>query len=104
VTPGRAGRAGPAELVAVPQVAALLPAAFRPAAAHLAAILTVAAWLGMAVLPAAAAPATGELPPTGFTVGEPVPDIVLPSAADGRPVSIAALRGSRLALHIFASW
>jgi hypothetical protein len=36
-------------------------------------------------------------------VGQPVPDIVLPSL-DGRPASLAQLRGKKVLLHVFASW
>lgn len=39
-----------------------------------------------------------------FEVGQPFPDIVLPSLEDGRPVSIADFRGKKLILHVFASW
>jgi hypothetical protein len=36
--------------------------------------------------------------------GQPFPDLLLPSLADGRPTSIAAFRGKKVILHIFASW
>jgi len=39
-----------------------------------------------------------------FEVGQPLPDIVLPALEDGRPSSLAELRGRKLALHLFASW
>ncbi len=39
-----------------------------------------------------------------FEVGQPFPDIVLPSLEDGRPASIADFRGKKLILHVFASW
>ncbi len=39
-----------------------------------------------------------------FEVGQPFPDIVLPSLEDGRPTSIADFRGKKLILHVFASW
>jgi hypothetical protein len=37
-------------------------------------------------------------------VGQPVPDIVLPSLQDGRPASLAQFRGKKVLLHVFASW
>lgn len=37
-------------------------------------------------------------------VGEPFPDLVLPSLEDGRPVSLAQFRGKKVILHVFASW
>ena len=40
----------------------------------------------------------------GFSVGEPFPDLVFPSLADGRPTSIAHFRGKKIILHVFASW
>jgi hypothetical protein len=39
-----------------------------------------------------------------FRGGEPFPDVVLPALADGRPGSVAELRGTKLVLHVFASW
>ncbi|MCI0418419.1 MAG: TlpA family protein disulfide reductase, partial [Acidobacteria bacterium] len=41
---------------------------------------------------------------TGFKVGEPFPDLVLPSLADGKPLSLARFRGQKVILQIFASW
>jgi len=41
---------------------------------------------------------------TGFKVGEPFPNRVLPSLADGKPLSLARFRGQKVILHIFASW
>ncbi len=41
---------------------------------------------------------------TQLAVGEMVPNIVLPSLKDGRPVSLGQFRGKKLILHIFASW
>ena len=52
-------------------------------------------WLLLAAcVPAAAA----------IEVGQPFPDIALPSAADGERMSIADFRGSKVVLHVFASW
>ena len=39
-----------------------------------------------------------------IVLGEPFPNLVLPSIDDGSPHSIAEFRGQRLALHVFASW
>ena len=37
-------------------------------------------------------------------VGEPFPDLVLPSLEDGSPLSISHFRGQKVILHVFASW
>ena len=50
-------------------------------------------------LPAGAGESGAEI-----AVGRPFPDLVLPSLADGRPASVHDFRGTRLVLHIFASW
>ena len=42
--------------------------------------------------------------PRGFNPGEAFPTIALSSAADGRPVSVAAFRGKKLIVNVFASW
>ena len=42
--------------------------------------------------------------PQGFNPGEAFPTIALRSAADGQPVSVAAFRGKKLIVNIFASW
>jgi hypothetical protein len=42
--------------------------------------------------------------PHGFNVGEAFPTLALPSAADGRPVSLTEFRGRKLIVNIFASW
>jgi hypothetical protein len=42
--------------------------------------------------------------PRGFNVGEAFPTLALPSAVDGRPVSVAEFRGKKLIVNIFASW
>ena len=36
--------------------------------------------------------------------GQPFPEIRLPAMRDGRPLSVADFRGSKLVLHVFASW
>ena len=42
--------------------------------------------------------------PHGFNAGDAFPTLALPSAADGRPVSLAAFRGKKVIVNIFASW
>ena len=37
-------------------------------------------------------------------VGEPFPDLELPSLDDGAPLSISTFRGQKVILHVFASW
>jgi hypothetical protein len=39
-----------------------------------------------------------------LTAGRAVPDIVLPSLDDGRPLSLTDYRGKKVVLHVFASW
>lgn len=36
-------------------------------------------------------------------VGEPFPELVLPSL-EGEPMSMSSFRGQKVALHVFASW
>jgi hypothetical protein len=48
--------------------------------------------------------AWAQAPETGLEVGQRFPELVLPSAEDGRPMSIADFRGKRVVLHVFASW
>ncbi len=43
-------------------------------------------------------------PRSGFEVGQLFPEIVLPSAEDSRPLTLAQFRGKKTILHIFASW
>ena len=42
--------------------------------------------------------------PGSIAEGEPFPEVMLPALVDGRPASIADFRGSKVALHVFASW
>ena len=42
--------------------------------------------------------------PKGFNAGEAFPTKALPSAADGRLMSVAEFRGRKLIVNIFASW
>ncbi len=58
--------------------------------------------LAMTVSVAIGAGASAQSPQ--FEVGQPFPDIVLPSLEDGRPASIADFRGKKVILHVFASW
>lgn len=39
-----------------------------------------------------------------FRAGEPFPDLVLPSASDGEPMSVRQFLGKKLVVQIFASW
>jgi hypothetical protein len=40
----------------------------------------------------------------GIELGRPFPDLWLPSAENGSPMSLAQFRGSKVILHVFASW
>ena len=42
--------------------------------------------------------------PYGFNVGDVFPTRSLPSAVDGRPTSLASLRGKKVIVNVFASW
>ena len=42
--------------------------------------------------------------PPKLAIGEPFPDLTLPSLEDGSPAAISDFRGQRLILHVFASW
>ena len=59
--------------------------------------------LGPGTVSSVALQAQQGLPPIPYQVGQPFPNILLPSL-DGRPMSIADFRGHKLILHIFASW
>ncbi len=52
---------------------------------------------------AAGSPARGGDGAT-FEIARPFPEIVLPSASDGQPVSLSQFRGEMVLLHVFASW
>lgn len=70
-------------------------------------LLPLTALLLLAALPSGQSRAQAGragLPSTGFVEGQPFPALVLPSAEDGRPVSLADFRGQKLLLHVFASW
>lgn len=58
--------------------------------------------LAMTVSVALGAGASAQSPQ--FEVGQPFPDIVLPSLENGGPASIADFRGKKVILHVFASW
>lgn len=47
--------------------------------------------------------ASAQLPPAGFEVGRPFPAVELP-ALDGQVRSIREFRGTKVVLHVFASW
>ncbi len=72
--------------------------------------LSICATTAMLLMLAGGAPTaapgqrSGPPMPDGFSVGRYVPEIALPSADDGRPLSLASFRGRRTILHIFASW
>ncbi|ANM29684.1 hypothetical protein ABI59_08965 [Acidobacteria bacterium Mor1] len=54
------------------------------------------------LMPATTALAQGlDIP---FEVGQPFPELSLPSAEDGQPLSIRDFRGKKVVLHVFASW
>ncbi|MEW5975776.1 MAG: hypothetical protein AB1898_08215 [Acidobacteriota bacterium] len=63
--------------------------------------LFVFVWLALAV---SLGDAVAKPSSTGFKVGEPFPNLVLPSLSDGAPVSMARFQGHKVILHIFASW
>jgi hypothetical protein len=42
--------------------------------------------------------------PYGFNVGDVFPTRALPSAVDGKPTSLAAFRGKKVIVNVFASW
>ncbi|MEE8525978.1 MAG: hypothetical protein V3T72_18735 [Thermoanaerobaculia bacterium] len=65
--------------------------------------MSASSWFlaGLFLLGAAAGAADKPHP---FVVGEPVPELLLPSAEDGRPRLLAEFLGSKLVLHVFASW
>jgi hypothetical protein len=52
---------------------------------------------------AASTAGAGDVP-APFVEGEPFPTMALPKMADGSPASIADYRGTKLVLHVFASW
>ncbi len=45
-----------------------------------------------------------NITPLPFEEGDRFPDINLPALEDGRAVSIQDYQGTKLILHIFASW
>ena len=63
-----------------------------------ASIPTFATWLALA-LPGLAAAEIWEP-----KVGEPFPDLRLPTLEDGISRSISDYRGEKILLHVFASW
>ncbi len=65
--------------------------------------MRVLAGLTLALV-ALASPGAMAQPKTPFEVGQPFPEIRLPSLDDGKLVSIADFRGEKVILQIFASW
>lgn len=50
-------------------------------------------------------PVTMDAPSdVAIKVGQPFPNLVLPSLEDGRPSSLVQYRGKKVLLHVFASW
>ncbi|HZR24254.1 MAG TPA: hypothetical protein VFA59_11740 [Vicinamibacterales bacterium] len=70
------------------------------------AALLIAPMAGVAQQPAKPKPiwARNHPLPHGFNVGEAFPTIALPSAVDGKTMSIADFRGRKVIVNIFASW
>ncbi len=64
----------------------------------------VAGLLPAALLLLSATAADAQRPDIPFEVGQPFPDLTLPSAEDGKPLSIRDFRGRKVVLHVFASW
>lgn len=60
--------------------------------------------LSLAAAVLAGGPAAASTARQAARVGEPFPALVLPSIADGSPLSIASFRGRVVLLHQFASW
>ncbi len=60
--------------------------------------------LALAALAISLGDAVAKPSSTGFKVGDPFPSLVMPSLADGKPLSLARFRGEKVILHIFASW
>ena len=62
-------------------------------------------WSALIVAGLLSSSASAAEPPRQELVeGRPFPDLLLPSIADGKPLSIADFRGRKVALHVFASW
>ncbi|MEM1179508.1 MAG: hypothetical protein AAGM22_14265 [Acidobacteriota bacterium] len=56
-----------------------------------------------APLIAGALMALTALPAAALDVGDPFPELILPTL-DGDPLSVASFRGQKVALHVWASW
>jgi len=68
---------------------------------------SLAALVMAGVVAAAAAPpeaGRGQRLENRFEVGAPFPEVALPSLDDGTPTTMAAFRGEKVILHVFASW
>lgn len=71
--------------------------------------LRVVAVVALTVLAVAAAATARDGTPTQgvdlpFEVGEPFPEVALPTLDGGEPTTLAAYRGDKIILHVFASW
>jgi hypothetical protein len=73
-------------------------------AAKLIPSLAIIGLLGSGAIAGDGARRSGPPLPAGLEVGQPFPEIALPSAEDGRPLSLARFRGMKTILHVFASW
>jgi hypothetical protein len=61
----------------------------------------------LVVASSASAQGQGRKPeplPPGFNPGDAFPTMALPSAVDGRPISLADFRGKKVIVNVFASW
>jgi len=58
----------------------------------------------LTVLLTGALPLPSKAEENPVRVGEPFPALLLPSLADGSPLSIEQFRGRKVLLHQFASW
>ena len=58
----------------------------------------------LTVLLAGALALSSKAAEVAVRVGEPFPALLLPSLADGSPLSIEQFRGRKVLLHQFASW
>lgn len=69
---------------------------------RVAAVLLVFAVAGVAAV--VGDRARGQSLDLPFEVGEPFPEVALPTLDGGEPATLAAYRGDKIILHVFASW
>ena len=67
-------------------------------------VAKVAIILGIGVFTCAIFNVTQTASAYKLEVGQPSPNLVLPSLEDGNPLSLAKFRGQKVILHIWASW